>query len=370
MAADPVNIFEYEEIARERIEKGHYDFIAGGATDEITIRRTRAVYDSIMLRPRMMVDVDQRSMATTVLGQEISLPLMLDPAGNHEAAHPEAEIASVKAAGAAGTLMVLSSHAARTLEDVAASATGPIWFQQYFFKDRGLTLEMAARAEEAGYSAICMTLDAKIKPKRERNIRNDYVGAESPNYAQLDLGTHSWKFAADAPAGPSDIRDVASTWDDLDWFASSINLPVVVKGIMAGEDGRLSAENGAKGVIVSNHGGRYLDTTPATIEVLPEVVRAVDGNAEVYLDGGVRRGTDIFKAVALGARAVLMGRPLFWGLAVDGEAGVKAVLEMLRDELDATMGMCGCPDIDSIGSATIDTVSPLLAAFPAHADFR
>ena len=272
MAAEPVNIFEYEEIARERIEKGHYDFIAGGATDEITIRRTRAVYDSIMLRPRMMVDVDRRSMATTVLGQEISLPLMLDPAGNHEAAHPEAEIASVKAAGAAGTLMVLSSHAARTLEDVAASATGPIWFQQYFFKDRGLTLEMAARAEEAGYSAICMTLDAKIKPKRERNIRNDYVGAESPNYAQLDLGTHTWKFAADAPAGPSDIRDVASTWDDLDWFASSINLPVVVKGIMAGEDGRLSAENGAKGVIVSNHGGRYLDTTPATIEVLPEVV--------------------------------------------------------------------------------------------------
>ena len=208
MAADPVNIFEYEEIARERIEKGHYDFIAGGATDEITIRRTRAVYDSIMLRPRMMVDVDQRSMATTALGQDISLPVMLDPAGNHEAAHPEAEIASVKAAGAAGTLMVLSSHAARTLEDVAASASGPIWFQQYFFKDRGLTLEMAARAEEAGYSAICMTLDAKIKPKRERNIRNDYVGSESPNYAQLDLGTHTWKFAADAPAGPA----TSGTW--------------------------------------------------------------------------------------------------------------------------------------------------------------
>ena len=370
MATEPVNIFEYEEIARERIEKGHYDFIAGGATDEITIRRTRAVFDSIMLRPRMMVDVDQRSMATTVLGQEIALPVMLDPAGNHSAAHPEAEIATVKAAGAAGTLMVLSSHSSRTLEDVAASASGPLWFQQYFFKDRGLTLEMAARAEEAGYSAICMTLDAKIKPKRERNIRNDYVGGDSPNYAQLDLGTHTWKFAADAPAGPSDIRDVAATWDDLDWFASNIRLPVVVKGIMAGEDGRLSAENGAKGVIVSNHGGRYLDTTPATIEVLPEVVRAVDGNAEVYLDGGIRRGTDIFKALALGARSVLMGRPLFWGLAVDGEAGVKAVLDLLRDELDATMGMCGCPDVDSISSAMIDTVSPMLAAFPAPANFR
>ncbi|MXZ92874.1 MAG: alpha-hydroxy-acid oxidizing protein [Chloroflexi bacterium] len=370
MAAEPVNIFEYEEIAKARIEQGHYDFIAGGATDEITIRRTRAVFDSIMLRPRMMVDVDQRSLATAVLGQEIALPVMLDPAGNHSAAHPEAEIATVKAAGAAGTLMVLSSHASRTLEDVAASASGPLWFQQYFFKDRGLTLEMAARAEEAGYSAICMTLDAKIKPKRERNIRNDYVGPESPNYAQLDLGTHSWKFAADAPAGPSDIRDVATDWDDLDWFASNVKLPVVVKGIMAGEDGRLSAENGAQAVIVSNHGGRYLDTTPATIEVLPEVVESVDGKAEVYLDGGIRRGTDIFKALAMGARSVLIGRPLFWGLAVDGEQGLQAVLEMLRDELDATMGMCGCATIDDVRAATVDMVSPLLARLPAPPDFR
>jgi isopentenyl diphosphate isomerase/L-lactate dehydrogenase-like FMN-dependent dehydrogenase len=370
MAPQPVNIFEYEALAKERIEKGHYDFIAGGATDEITIRRTRAVFDSIMLRPRMMVDVSQRDMRTTVLGQNISLPVMLDPAGNHSAAHSDAEIASARAAGAAGTLMVLSSHASRTLEDVAASASGPLWFQQYFFKDRELTLEMAARAEEAGYSAICMTLDAKIKPKRERNIRNDYVGPESPNYAQLDLGTHTWKFAADAPAGPSDIRDTASGWSDLDWFASNIRLPVVVKGIMTGEDARLSADHGAKAVIVSNHGGRYLDTTLATIEVLPEAVRAVDGKAEVYLDGGIRRGTDIFKALALGARSVLIGRPLFWGLAVDGESGVLAVLEMLRDELDATMGICGCPNLDSITRDSLVTVSPLLAMFPQQSDFR
>ena len=368
--AEPVNIFEYEQLAKDKIEKGHYDFIAGGATDEITIRRTRVVFDSIMIRPRMMVDVSQRDLSTTVLGQKISLPVMLDPAGNHSAAHPDAEIASVKAAGAAGTLMILSSHASRTLEDVAASASGPLWFQQYFFKDRGLTLEMAARAEEAGYSAICMTLDAKIKPKRERNIRNGYVGPVSPNYAQLDLGSHSWKFAADAPAGPSDIRDTAAVWSDLDWFASSIRLPVVVKGIMAGEDGRLSAENGAKAVIVSNHGGRYLDTTPATIEVLPEVVAAVDSKAEVYLDGGIRRGTDIYKALALGARSVLIGRPLFWGLAVDGEAGASAVLEILRDELDATMGMCGRATVDSIDKEGLTTLSPLLSTFPQPAEFR
>jgi 4-hydroxymandelate oxidase len=229
---------------------------------------------------------------------------------------------------------------------------------------------MAARAEEAGYSAICMTLDAKIKPKRERNIRNEYVGPESPNYAQLDLGTHSWKFAADAPAGPGDIRDTASVWSDLDWFASNMRLPVVVKGIMTGEDARLSADHGASAVIVSNHGGRYLDTTLATIEVLPEAVEAVDGKAEVYLDGGIRRGTDIFKALALGARSVLIGRPLFWGLAVDGESGVLAVLEMLRDELDATMGICGCPNLESITRDSLVAVSPLLAMFPQPAEFR
>ena len=164
MASNPVNIFEYEEIARTRIERGDYDFIAGGATDELTIRRTRAVFDSIMMRPSMLTDVSHRDLSTTVLGQEIAFPIMLDPAGNHGAAHPEAEIASVKAAGRAGTLMVLSSHASRTLEDVADAATGPLWFQQYFFKDRELTLEMAARAEEAGFSAICITVDARSNP--------------------------------------------------------------------------------------------------------------------------------------------------------------------------------------------------------------
>ena len=199
--SNPVNIFEYEKLAEAALEKGEYDFIAGGATDEITISRTRAVFDSIMIRPRMLVDVSHRDLSTTVLNHKISMPVMLDPAGNHSAAHPDAEIATAKAACAANTLMILSSHASRTLEDVASASTGPLWFQQYFFSDRGLTTEMATRAEEAGYSAICITLDAKISPKRERNIRNNYVGPTSPNYSHLDLGTHSWKFAADAPAG-------------------------------------------------------------------------------------------------------------------------------------------------------------------------
>ena len=349
MAPDPVNIFEYEEIAKKQLNKGDYDFIAGAATDEITLRRTREVLDSIIMKPRMMVDISQRDLGTTVLGEKISFPVMLDPAGNHGAAHIEAELASARAAGAAGTVMILSSHSAKTLEDVAEAATGPIWFQQYFFKDREMTLGMAARAEEAGYSALCLTLDAKIKPKRERNIRNDYVGPVSPNYAEyegLDLGTHAWQFAADAPAGPMDIRDPASTWDDLAWLAGETKLPIVVKGI-----------------IVSNHGTRYLDTTFTTIEVLPEVVEQVAGKAEIYMDGGIRRGSDVFKALALGAKSVLIGRPLFWGLAVGGEEGLTSVLEMLRDELDATMGMCGRSTVDSIDLDTLGRISPLQQLF-------
>ena len=337
----PVNIYEFEAIAKERLEKGHYDFIAGAATDEITLRRTREVLDSIVMKPRMMVDVSHRDLGTTVLGEKISFPVLLDPAGNHGAAHPDAEIATVKAAGKAGTVMALSSHSARTLEDVAEAATGPIWFQQYFFKDPELTLGMASRAEEAGYTALCLTLDAKISPKRERNMRNNYVGPVSPNYAQ----------------------DQAATWKDLEWLAGRTKLPLVVKGIMTGEDGRLAAESGAKGMIVSNHGTRYLDTTFTTIEVLPEVVDQVNGKAEIYLDGGIRRGSDVFKALALGARSVLIGRPLFWGLAVDGEDGVSAVLEMLRSELDATMGICGCPTVDDINFATLGGISPLQQAF-------
>jgi 4-hydroxymandelate oxidase len=318
----------------------------------------------------MMVDISNRDMKTTVLGQEISFPIMLDPAGNHGSATPDAELATARAAGAAGTVMVLSAQSTRTLEEVAQAATGPIWFQQYFFKDRGLTLEMARRAEEAGYTALCLTVDAKVKPKRERNIRNNFVSPPSANFAQLGLSTHSTQFGLDGPAGPMDIRDPAATWTDLDWLAANTSLPLVLKGIMAGEDGKQCAEHGAKAVIVSNHGTRYLDTTLATIEVLPEVVEAVDGQIEVYFDGGIRRGSDVFKALALGARAVLIGRPIFWGLAVDGEAGLRAVLEMLREELDATMGMCGRPTIDSIDSGSLDTVSPLLAMFPQHGDYR
>ena len=287
---------------------------------------------------------------------------MVDPAGGHGRAHADGELATVRAAGAMGTVMILSSGSTYRLEEVAQAATGTIWFQQYLYKDQGLTQRMAHRAQEAGYSALCLTLDSTVRAKRERNIRNNYSSPSSPNYAGLEVPSeYSWGLSSDAPRGVNRLIDRAATWPYIDWLADHTPLPLVVKGIMTAEDARLCAEHGVKGIIVSNHGARQLDTTFASIEVLPEVVEAVDGRCEVYLDGGIRRGTDVLKALALGARAVLIGRPLFWGLAVDGEAGVRTILQMLRDELEMAMSMCGRPTIASIDRSVLGTVSPLLS---------
>lgn len=359
MTVGPINIFEYEALAKEKLPPAEYDFIAGGATDEITLRRTRAAFESIMLRPRMLVDISQPELSTTVLGQPIPFPVLVDPAGNHGRAYPEGELATVRAAGALKTVLLLSSGSTYRLEEVAEAATGPIWFQQYLYRDQSLTQRMAHRAQEAGYSALCLTLDSTVRAKRERNIRNNYSSPSSPNYEGLEVPEYGWGLSSDAPRGVNTLIDRAATWSQLDWLASQTPLPLVVKGIMTAEDARLCVEHGVKAVIVSNHGARQLDTTFASIEVLPEVVDAVHGQLEVYLDGGIRRGTDVFKALALGARAVLIGRPLFWGLAVNGEAGVRAILEMLRDELEMAMGMCGRPTIQSIDRSVLGTVSPL-----------
>ena len=360
MANRPINIYEFEALSNDRLPKQEYDFIAGGATDEITLRRTREVFDSIMLRPRMLVDISQMDLSTTVQGQRIEFPVMADPSGGHGRAHPDGELATVRAAGAMGTALVLSSGSSYTLEEVASVATGPIWWQQYLYSDRGLTMELADRAKSAGYSVLCITLDSTVQAKRERNIRNDYSSPPSPNYAHLELNQwQRWDVSSDAPSGVNALIDRKATWSYVEWLAGNTSMPVVVKGVMTGEDGRLAAEHGAKGIIVSNHGARQLDTTFASVEALPEVVRAVEGRAEVYLDGGIRRGTDVLKALALGARAVLLGRPLFWGLSVDGEEGVKTVMGFLRDELGQAMGMCGRPTIDSIDTSLIGIVSPL-----------
>jgi 4-hydroxymandelate oxidase len=361
MAQGPINIFEYEALAKERLPKHEYDFVAGGAGDEITLRRTRGAFDSIMLRPNMLVDISEIDASTTVLGHRIPFPIMLDPAGWHGRSHPDAERATVRAAGAQGTVMTLSSGSTLTMEEVAEAATGPIWWQQYLFQDRGRTLQLVNRAQGAGYSAIVLTLDITVSAKRERDAHNGYVAPMSPNYAgwpKLEWAVDDLT-SSDAPAGVASMISRKATWSEVEWLAGQTALPLIVKGIMAGEDGRASAECGAKAVVVSNHGARQIDTTFASIEVLPEVVEQVAGRIEVYFDGGIRRGTDVLKAVALGARAVMIGRPMFWGLAVDGEDGVRRVIRILRDELVMAMGMCGRPTLATVDTGLLGSVSPL-----------
>ena len=366
--ATPINLFEYQERARELLPKHEYDFIAQGATDEITVRRARTVFDSILLRQRVLRDIATRDLSTTVLGRRVECPIMICPAGFHTRVTPDGELATARAAHAMGTVIVLSNSSSHTLEDVGAATPGGKWFQHYLYRDRDLTLTMAKRAADAGYDAVCITLDfPPVPPKRERSIRNRYSQEPSPNYAGLGVPRYDYGLGHDAMRGVGELIDHSATWDDLHWFTEHAGLPVVVKGILAGEDGALAAESGVRGIVVSAHGGRQLDTTVTSIEALPEVVSAVAGRAEVFLDSGIRRGTDVFKALALGARAVLFGRPLFWGLAVGGEAGLRDVIQILRDELELTMALCGHSTTATIGPDSLYLSSPLVPSLSGTA---
>ncbi|MDT4912842.1 MAG: 4-hydroxymandelate oxidase [Pseudonocardiales bacterium] len=359
MGERPVNLFEYEARAQASLAQEQFDFIAGGAGDELSIRRARAVFDSILVRGRVLADVSTIDTSTTVLGQPMAAPVLLAPAGFHDRAHPDAEAATARAAATAGLIMVASVNSALTLEDIGLSTSGPKWFQQSLYADRDLTLELAARAQVAGYAALCVTLDSPpYAPRRERDIRNRYRQAGSPNFAAT---------------GRSGV-DRAATWDDLAAFVARAAVPVVAKGITHADDAESCVQAGAAAIVVSAHGGRNLDTAPAPIEVLPEIVDQVAGRAEVLVDGGVRRGTDIVKAIALGARAVLVGRPIFWGLAAGGADGLGGLLDILQAELRVAMALCGRPTVGSIGPDSVALESPLtvyaresgLAAPSAH----
>ncbi|MEX0801235.1 MAG: alpha-hydroxy acid oxidase [Dehalococcoidia bacterium] len=358
-----VNLLELEDLARERLPQGPFDFIAGGAEDEVTLRANREAFQRIQLRPRVLVDVSTVDPSTEVLGRRVELPVLLAPVALQRLAHDEGELASARAAEAAGTVMVLSTVSTCTLEDVAAAAGGHKWFQLYPLRNKEGTERLISRAKAAGYTAICVTADVPWLGRREADIRNnlqfgaDIVPANLLDEIRLaDLASGPRGPAGGAAAG---LSDPGLDWDGIDWIRSvSSPLPVLVKGILTAEDARLAVEHGVEGVIVSNHGGRQLDGAPASIEALPEVVAAVEGRAEVLLDSGIRRGTDVLKALALGARAVLIGRPYIWGLAIDGEAGVSSVLSMLREEIELAMALSGCPTVADIDRSRVRLGSP------------
>jgi isopentenyl diphosphate isomerase/L-lactate dehydrogenase-like FMN-dependent dehydrogenase len=349
----PINLFEFEDLAKERLPKEEYDYIAGGATDEISVDRNRRAYTSWALRPRVLRDVSILDLSTTVLGTKVNLPVLIAPCGGHQRAHPDGELATYRAAAACGTILAVSANSNTSFEDLAKAADGHLWVQMYPFRNKEMTQDWLRRAKESGYKAVVVTLDSQWPPKRERNIRNNYRRTRGVNYPAVSAD-------APRPAGRAgEGSDPAATWKDLEWIKKAAGLPVVAKGVMIAEDVELCAEVGADGVIVSNHGGRHLDNTLATVEVLSEAVAAAKGKMEVYLDGGIRRGADVVKALALGAKAVFIGRPLFWGLAVGGEQGVIRVLDILREEIEITMAKCGRPTIADIDASVVVKAPPL-----------
>jgi len=335
-----LNVWDYERAAEERLDPAAFAYIAGGANDEWTLRENRAAFARWVLRPRMLVDVSEVTPATTVLGSDMALPVLVAPTAFQRMAHPEGETAMARGAAAAGAVMCLSTAATATIEEVAAAAPhGSRWFQLYWSRDREVVRDMVERAEGQGYSAVIVTVDLPELGRRERDLRTGFeVPEDVPIPAFLALAGR----AGVTPDQLTLLVDNSLTWRDLEWLRSVTSLPILVKGILTAEDAALACEAGVEGIVVSNHGGRQLDGVAASLDVLPEIVEMVGDQAVVLLDSGVRRGTDVVKALALGAQAVLAGRAPLYGLAADGAAGVERVLRLLREEVQVALALCGC----------------------------
>ena len=347
MANDPINLYDYEARAKLVLPHNNWEFIEAGSMDEFTTRRNRTAFEDLKLRPRFLRDVQERKISTTVLGQEISMPVMVAPAGSHMLAHPDGEVATAQGAGRSDTLMMLSTSSNYSMEEVSEAASGPLWFQLYH-RGNSFTEMLVHRAEEAGFKAIVLTIDTPVASPKERDLRNRYKREHDlGNFRGIDAD-RSVISGTDETEGWDVSYAPPITWRDLEWLRGLTSLPLVLKGVRTSEDAYEAVEQGVDGLLVSTHGGRQLDMTMGAIEMVPEVVEAARGRAEVYVDSGVRRGSDVLKALALGAKAVAIGRPLFWGLAIDGANGVHGVLELLREEVDRAMAFTGQADVNSL----------------------
>ncbi len=353
----PVNLHEYEPLARAAMSDMAWEYLAGGSGDECTMAWNRERLDAVWLWPHVLRDVSSVNTRLTLLGVDLPFPVLLAPTGFQRLFHRDGELATVRGAGASGALYTLSTAATTSLEDIAAAATGQLWFQMYVQRDRGFTLELVRRAEAAGCRALVLTVDTPVLGARDRDHRNQLElppGLELANLRGL---------AAHVAGGPTFVHgasnpflDPSLTWDALDWLVSEARLPVVVKGVLRADDAVRALERGAAAIAVSNHGGRNLDTVPAAIDALPVVAEAVRGRVPVLMDGGVRRGVDVVKALALGATAVMIGRPYLWGLGAAGAEGVERVVRLLVTELEMAMAQCGSA---SLAEVTRDLLRPL-----------
>ena len=353
---EPINLYDFESRAESTVPHNVWDYISRGSQDGIALKRNRSMLESIFLRPRFLRDVRKRNLSTTILGEPIKFPIMIAPASRQTMVHPDGEIATARAAAASGTIMGLSTSSTKSIEEVAQAASGPLWFQ-LFHCGKEETTSLVRRAEDSGYKAICLTVDTPIPSDKEMDIRNSW---QTPPEAYP--GNFLYKITSKTPSNlDSGISEghhmrpptIPLTFEQLPWLKSLTRLPIVIKGIRTAEDAALCVKYDIDGIVVSNHGGRQIDCTLSSIETLPEVVTAVDGKAEIYFDSGIRRGSDVLKALALGAKGVFIGRPIFWGLAVNGQAGVEKVLDILYRELDLVMAYCGFTSVDQIDDAIL-----------------
>jgi isopentenyl diphosphate isomerase/L-lactate dehydrogenase-like FMN-dependent dehydrogenase len=347
---DPVNIADVRELAKRKMEAATFEYIDTGSMDEVTLRENIEAFRRLYLVPPLLRGVSQAEMSTTALGEKIALPIMLAPVAGQQMYHPNGGQAAARAAAGAGTIYCMSSSVGNSVEEIAGAGRGPKWFQLYMPKDRGVARQLVQRVDKAGFKAIIMTVDLgewKDADRRNkfalpkaalvkhlRDIGFDQVTDQMSYQDVMDFNEQAWQ--------------ISLSWDIFDWLRSITSLPLLIKGVLRKDDARRAVSIGLDGIVVSNHGGRRLDGMPATIDVLPDIVKAVGGRAEIYMDGGIRRGTDILKAIARGARAVLIGRPYAWGLGAAGEEGVRVVLELLREEFENTMVSSGCARLADI----------------------
>jgi 4-hydroxymandelate oxidase len=351
----PRNVAQYEGAARALLTPAIYDYYAGGAEDELTLRWNEAAFRQFALRPRVLVDVSRIDPSVELLGDRLAFPVLLAPTAFQRLAHPDGELATARAAATAGTVFVSSTLSTFTIEEIAA-ATPRLWLQLYVFRDRGITRSLVERAEATGCRAISLTVTVPVQGNRERDAYNRFAlppGIEIANFTGLRQSRFPDADASRLNAFIDQEFDPSLSWRDIEWLRSITKLPIVLKGIMAPEDGVLAVEHGAAAVVVSNHGGRQLDSGEPTLFALPRIADAIGGRIPVLMDGGVRRGTDVVKALCLGATAVMIARPYLWGLAIGGQRGVADVLELLRAEVERTLALLGRPTISALERSAI-----------------
>ena len=370
---------DLRRLARRRVPRGVFEFVDGGAGGEVTVRENRAAFERVRFDPRWLTDVSQREVSTTVLGERVAMPVILAPAGLARLVHPEGELAAARAAGAAGTIFCVSTASSYSFEEIADVATGPLWMQLYLWRSSEVVEGLVARARAAGYHALVLTIDVPVVGNRERDVRNgaslpprihldtaldalrrprwllDFVRGSTITFANLAEIVGSGDPGAVGTYVDRELNDPSVTWERLDWLRRLWDGPLVVKGVLSAHDALEAVRRGADAVYGSNHGGRQLDGSSATLDALPAIVEAVGDRAEVLLDGGVRRGEDVVKARALGARACLVGRPWFMALAAAGEPGVARMLELMAKDIDRTLALVGTPRFDDLDASALLT---------------